>query len=359
MGAVRDLYRGDNDFNFIRVWRPTLVIGLLVALTSVGLLLTRGLNLGIDFEGGGVWEVPVTDVSVEDARTVMDGLGLTESEIQFATNADGTQILRVQAGTDAVDRSSEVTAGVAELAGTGSSAVSVSTVGPSWGEQITEQALRALVFFFIAIAVYMSIRLEWRMAVGALVAVVHDLLFSVGVYSLFQLAVSPATVIAFLTILGFSLYDTIVVFDKARELTARVSGREPYRFIMNRSMNQTLMRSVNTTLTTLLPIGSLLVVGSVFLGATTLQEFALALFIGLASGAYSSIMIAAPITAWFKEREPRFAYSGETPGDGRAVAADPAGSRPAARRARDGAGAPSAGATGAIPPRPRKTKKRR
>ena len=358
MGVLRDLYRGDNDFDFIKLWRPALVIALVMMVGAVALLFTRELNLGIDFEGGGVWEVPVTDVVVGEARDVMDELGFTDSEVQFATSADGSETLRIQAGTDAVEVTGEVTDALAELAGVSTAEVSVSAVGPSWGDQITDQAVRALVFFFIAIALYMSIRLEWRMAVGALGAVVHDLLISVGVYSLFQFPVTPATVIAFLTIMGFSLYDTIVVFDKAQDVTARVSGREPYRFIMNRSMNQTLMRSINTTLTTILPVASLLLVGSVFLGATTLQEFALALFVGLTAGAYSSIMLAAPIVVFFKEREPRFAHAGEArPTD--AANQDPVSDRPPSRRAATITRAPSPAPASSIPPRPRKAKKRR
>jgi preprotein translocase subunit SecF len=363
MSVLQDVYRGDNNFNFIRAWRVGLIVAVIVCVGSVTLLFTRGLNLGIDFEGGGVWEVPVSDVSVEQARDVTDGLGIGEAKIQFATNADGTQILRVQAGVDAVDRTGEVTSALADLAGVTNSEVSVSTVGPSWGDAITKQAVRALVFFFFAITLYMSIRLEWRMAVGALAAVVNDLLLSVGVYSLFRFEVTPATVIAFLTVLGFSLYDTIVVFDKAQDNTARVVGRQPYREIMNRSLNQTLMRSINTTIATILPIMSLLLIGAGFLGAATLKDFGIALFVGLSSGAYSSIMVAAPVVVMLKEREPRFAPAG----DAVPVAAAPVRSsrgRPA-KAAAGGApkpttsATPAASATGPIPARPRKTKKRR
>ncbi len=185
--------------------------------------------------------------------------------------------------------------------------VSVSTVGASWGSDITEASVRALVLFFAAILLYLTIRLEWRMAVAAIVAVAHDVIISVGVYSIFQFEVTPGTVIAFLTILGYSIYDTIVVDDKIKENERFVglTGRMTYAQMVNRSMNQVLLRSINTTVVALLPVISLLVVGSWILGAVTLQEFSLALLVGLTAGAYSSIYVAAPILVWLKEKEPK------------------------------------------------------
>lgn len=357
--TLSSIYNGSNDFDFVRLFKPGLVIAGIVVLLSLTSLFTRGLNLGIDFEGGGVWEVPVTDVGVEDARSALEGVGQGGATIQVVTNADGTTILRVEAEVDAIDRSREITGTLAELAGTTTEEVNVNTVGPTWGEEITNQAQRALVIFFILITLWISWRLEWRMAVGALVAMVHDLLLSVGVYSVFQIQVTPATLISFLTILGYSLYDTIVVFDRAKENAARTVQRTPYRFIMNRTLNQTLMRSVNTTLATIIPIISLLVIGRL-LGADTLEEFSLALLIGLASGAYSSLFVAAPIVSILKEREPKFAY---TEGAG-TTSALPATASTGTRRRQPrpsttttpapGGAAP----TGVIPPRPRKNKRR-
>lgn len=355
MSGFKRLYRGENDIDFRKVWRIGIPLSIVFVILSILSLATRELNLGIDFEGGGVWEVTVVDVSVEDARGVMTGLGEGGAKIQLATSADGTEVLRVQAGVDAVDRSSDITRGLAELAGVDTNQVSVSTVGPSWGDEITRQAQRALIFFFIAITIYISVRLEPKMAVGALVAMVHDLLLSVGVYSLFRIEVTPATLISFLTILGYSLYDTIVVFDRALEISARTVGRTPYRAIMSRTLNQTLMRSVNTTVATILPIVSLLVFGRL-LGAETLEEFAVALLVGLTSGAYSSLFVAAPIVSWLKEREDKFAFTGDgsltlaTAGEGRRRGArpGPAGSAPLA--------APRSGPA-AIPPRPRKKRR--
>jgi preprotein translocase subunit SecF len=194
--------------------------------------------------------------------------------------------------------------------------VSVNSIGPRWGEEITRAAIRALIFFFIAIAIYISIRFEWRMAVAALAAVVHDVLISVGIYSVFGFTVSPATVIAFLTILGFSLYDTIVVFDKVHENTRRfvTAGKTPYGDIVNLSMNQVLMRSINTSLAAVLPVLSLLVVGSWLLGAIALQDFALALLVGLLTGSYSSIFIATPVLAMLKTHQDQWAKIAERSG---------------------------------------------
>jgi preprotein translocase subunit SecF len=182
-------------------------------------------------------------------------------------------------------------------------------VGPSWGRDVSEKALRALIVFFIAIAIYISWQLEWRMAVGAILAVIHDLFISVAVYAIFRFEITPGTVVAFLTILGYSLYDTIVVYDKVRENQVRLSpnGDLTYTDMMNLSLNQTFMRSINTTLSAVLPVLSILFIGAGVLGAVTLEEFGLALLVGLIAGAYSSVFIASPIVAWLKEREPRYA----------------------------------------------------
>ena len=359
-GYLRQLYECTNDFNFIKTFKWGLIIGAVICVVSIISLATRGLNLGIDFEGGGVWEVPVTDVSVEDARDAITPLGAGDAKIQTVTGAAGDERIRVQSEISDPETTSQITTALADLAGTTTEEVAVNTVGPSWGEEITDQAQRALVIFFILVTLYISIRLEWKMAVGALVSMVHDLLLSIGVYSIFGLEVTPATLISFLTILGYSLYDTIVVFDRAQENAARTVAKTPYRYLMNRTLNQTLMRSVNTTLATILPIISMLVVGSLVLGAETLQEFALALLIGLTSGAYSSLFVAAPLVSYLKEREPKFAYTGEaapatlaTPADGAGAITPRAAKRSSATRRPATPAAP----TGAIPPRPRKKKK--
>jgi preprotein translocase subunit SecF len=204
-----------------------------------------------------------------------------------------------------VDR---VTQALAKYANASVNDVSVSTVGPTWGSDVSRKAVQALVIFFILLAVYLSVRFEWKMAASAIIAVIHDIIFTVGVYALTQFEVSPATVTAFLTILGFSLYDTVVVFDKVKEneSTLNAVGRSTYGDMVNRSLNQVLMRSLSTTFVALLPVASLLIIGSLIMGATTLEDFALALLVGLFIGSYSSIFVAAPILAWWKEREPQY-----------------------------------------------------
>jgi preprotein translocase subunit SecF len=202
----------------------------------------------------------------------------------------------------------KVSNAMASAAGVNHNQVSTSSVGPTWGAQITHRALEALIVFFIAVVAYISIRFEPKMAVAAFIAMVHDLLVTVGVYSLFGFQITPDTVIAILTILGYSLYDTVVVFDRVRDNAGGIlkSGDLSYGEMVNLSMNQTLARSINTSLVAILPVLAVLLVGADLLGATTLQNYGLALFVGLMSGAYSSIFIASPLLAWMKEREPRF-----------------------------------------------------
>ena len=298
---VRMLYRGEHFFDFPKMWRKALVASALLVVISIAALLGRGLNLGIEFEGGTSWEVTASGLTVAEVRDELSGTGAESGKIQTL----GTDAIRVRADLDTAQDVEEVTARLAALAGVEVTDVSVTTVGPSWGDQITSKARNALLWFFVIVAGYIALRLEWKMAVGALVAVAHDILISVGVYAVFQFEVTPATVIAFLTIMGYSLYDTIVVYDKVRDVGGRltVTGRYTYSEMMNQSLNQVLMRSINTSITSVLPVLSMLVIGSLFLGALTLREFAIALLIGILVGTYSSIFVAASVVAYMKERE--------------------------------------------------------
>ena len=372
LGVVGSLYRGEQQIDFPRLWRRALIGSLVAVVVSVASFGVRGIDLGIEFEGGTSWEVPAPGVSVAEARDALRGTGAADAKIQTL----GGDTIRVRADIEAPAAVDSVRTALADLAGVTTNDVSVTTVGPSWGSEITAKARNALIAFFALIAVYIAVRLEWKMAVGALVAVVHDIVVSVGFYSVFQFEITPATVIAFLTIMGYSLYDTIVVYDKVREVVGRVSatGRYTYTEMMNLSLNQVLMRSVNTSITSMIPVASMLVIGSFVLGAVTLQEFAIALLVGIVVGTYSSLFVAAAVVARMKEREPAYVEiaerirlrSGATAGGGtRTVAADDAvlGERAAAKRsttARKSGTARSApaSATGAIPPRPRKKKKR-
>jgi len=410
-GALSRLYHGETNINMVGRWKTWFAISGAFLLIGLVALVGSGLNLGIDFTGGTVWEVPAGKADVAKVTAAMSDLGYNDVQVQLVTQNTGSgdkRIMRVeaeataspdQATTKAID---EAKAGLNSIKGklkgesaqrieavranldsiegpfakpvpdelkalqdqideladqlpgskdktklvssaasdmqtqvsaldaaeqaerertgqavsdelaaqTGSNVkeVTVDTVGPSWGQQVSGKARTALIVFLIAISIYITLRFEFRMAMATLAALIHDLLIVVGIYAIFQFPVTPATVIALLTILGFSIYDGIVVFDRVDENTKLLGrkSRMTYSEMANMSLNQVLMRSLNTSITALLPIASVLVLGSFVLGATTLEEFGLALFLGLLSGAYSSIFIATPLLAILKEREPRY-----------------------------------------------------
>ncbi|MEY2582303.1 MAG: preprotein translocase subunit SecF [Ilumatobacteraceae bacterium] len=302
------LYHGETAIDFYgRRWWGLGFSAVLLLITLASLIF-QGLNLGLDFKGGVAWEVPAKNLTVEQARSILDAHQINggDAKIQERTSASGS-VLLIQVGDQSVAKRQEVKEALAAAAKVDPESVSVNSVSSTWGRSITEKAIRALIIFLILVALFIAWRLEWRMALAAIIAMLHDVLISVGVYSVFRFEVTPATVVAFLTILGFSLYDTIVVFDKVNENTDRFAGaRVPYPDIVNVSMNQVLMRSLNTSLAAVLPVLSLLVLGARFLGAVTLRDFALALLVGLLTGSYSSIFIASPLLAMLKQREPRF-----------------------------------------------------
>jgi len=377
-GRLGQLYHGETRFDFVgraKLWMVISGVLILAGLVSLG---TRGLNLGIDFRGGVVWELPAGDATVEQVRDALIADGLPDAKVQTLESDDGVR-LRVQNESLGIEREQEISGQLAGLAGVAESEVVLNSVGPSWGEEISRKALRALVFFLIAITIYVTLRFEFKMALATLVALFHDILVTIGVYSLGYFPVTPATVIAFLTILGYSIYDGIVVFDRVDENTRLVSStnRVTYGAMVNLSLNQTLMRSLNTQLTAMLPMLSLLLVGSLIMGATTLEEFALALLIGQIAGAYSSIFIASPVLAILKEREPRFKDVRRRI-EARAASAGPIDAPPvdddvvsrsagAGERRSAAAATPTATATvsrpaapsGPIPPRPRKKTRKR
>ena len=309
MGIASDLYRGRNDFDFPKLWKRVGIVSTILVLISIGSFFTRGLNLSIDFEGGSVWEIPSQDFTEAQADAALQPYGANSMEkFQEATTAEGGRIVRVSGRVDNVAEGAKAAESLAQAAGLEPGEVKVNTVGPSWGADITAQARLSLIVFMVLVTAYISWRLETRMAAAAMLAVVHDIIITVGVYSVFQLEVTPATVISFLTILGFSLYDTIVVYDRVQENGSRLSrtGQYTYTAIMRRSLNQVFMRSLNTTMVTILPVISMLVVGQVIFGQSTLGDFSLALLIGLVSGTYSSLFVAPPLTVWLKEKEPRW-----------------------------------------------------
>ncbi len=301
MSLITRLYRGETTFDFIsQRYRWFLLSGVLLAISILSLLV-RGLDGSVDFTGGTIVEADnAAEASIGDVRAALADIGQEGARVQLT--GGGTVIVQTEA-LDAADQD-ELVAAVAAVAGVSPDETNVDAVGPTFGAEVTRRAVQALIIFLIVVVLFISWRFEWKMALGALAALFHDLIITAGVYSVVGFEVTPATVIAILTILGYSLYDTVVVFDKITENVNDLNTRNTFTEIANLSMNQVLMRSINTSLTTLLPIGSLLFIGSYLLGAATLREFALALFIGVAAGTYSSIFVATPLLAMWKEREP-------------------------------------------------------
>jgi preprotein translocase subunit SecF len=308
------LTRGETSFDFAGRWKRWFAISGAVILAGLISLGVRGLNFSIDFRGGTVWEVPST-ASISEARAVVGAAvpGYGQSTVQSLTNSQtGQRTIKVEAAAKLTSNAGEVAAvtnALAKMAHVSPNEVQLNDIGPSWGSDITDKAIEAVIIFLVAVSIYIWLRFEGKMAVAALTALVHDIVVTVGIYSISGLQVSPDTVIAFLTILGYSLYDTIVVFDRVQENTRGLAStnRLTYSDTVNISMNQVLARSMNTSLVAILPILSILVIGSWILGATALEDFGLALFVGLTTGAYSSIFIASPLLALMKEREPRYA----------------------------------------------------
>ena len=288
-----------------RRWVGITISGILILLTVLSLW-TRGLNLGIDFEGGVSWDVPAENgFTTGDAEDVLEANDLSAegARIQERSSDAGT-FIKVQVGDQPAEVGESMRQAFAEAAEVDVVNVNVNLVSSTWGDEITEKALRALVIFLSLVALFIAFRFEWRMAIAAILAMIHDVVISVGIYSIFQFLVTPATVIAFLTILGYSLYDTVVVFDRIRENESRVGTKKPlYADIVNVSMNQVLMRSLNTSFSAIIPVLSLLVVGAWIMGQSTLTEFAVALLIGMLTGAYSSILVAVPLLFWLKQTD--------------------------------------------------------
>ena len=299
------LYRGDVSIDFVKRRNTWYLISLAIVLVALGGLFFRGLNYGIEFRGGVEFQAQISNPSdkVEDVTNAVTGTGIeaAQSPVVVASNNDS---IRVQTEPLSLDEINIITEA---LTAEGSTEVSTSSIGPTWGEAIAKKALTGLIVFVILVVIFIwAYFREWRMSVAAIVALGHDLLITVGVYALTGFEVTPATVTGFLTILGFSLYDTVVVFDKVRENTRNItaSTRRTYSESANLALNQTLVRSINTSIAALLPVGAILYVGVFQLGSGPLKDLALALFVGMAAGAYSSIFIATPLLAQLKMREP-------------------------------------------------------
>lgn len=305
-GFAHKLYTGQLTYQFIPHRKRWYVVTAVIILVALGGLIFRGLNLGIDFRGGVEFRanVSATSASADDIRRAVLDTGLPE--------LDGTQVVelgsdQVQIQTRALD-SSEVTTlkkGIAKASGSSESSVTYSKVGSQWGSQITKKAVQALVVFLVLVMLLIwAYFREWKMSVTAMLGLLNNLIVTLGVYALVGFAFTPATLIGMLTILGYSLYDTVVVFDKVRELT-RDLDRSPYTYdeAVNRALNQVFVRSVNTTIIGVLPVAALLFTGVFVLGSGPLQDLGMALFVGMLAGGYSSIFVATPLLTEFRRNE--------------------------------------------------------
>ena len=305
MSLASRLYHGETSFDIVGRRRLWFTISGVLVLVSLISLIVPGLNFGIDFKGGAVFRVqPERPVSEAQVRRAVG----SAAEVVQVTENEPVQVI-VQTEELAQPEVARIRTELATLAGVERNEVSTENIGSKWGSTVSRKAVIALLVFLVVVTIYVSLRMEFKMAVAALVALLHDLIITAGIFALARFEVTPATVIALLTILGYSLYDTVVVFDKVRENTGALTAmsRTTYSQATNLAVNQTMMRSLNTSLASLLPILGLLLVGSYLLGAETLKDLALALFVGVAAGAYSSIFIAPPIVAMWKEKEPRYA----------------------------------------------------
>ena len=358
-GPLSRLYRGETRFDFVgkrKIWFS--ISTAIIVLGVISIVLRGGLNLGIDFKGGTEWTIAAPGITQTEATDALSGTGLVDPQVELlgtgskqtlnvqsdlnklsqdqqaainksvekallavtaanapktppttTTTVEPTTTTTAKAGAAATSASTTSTTSPTSTAPTTpEDKISVTNVGPTWGSSITNKAIEALIIFFIVVAIYISIRFEPKMALAAFIAMLHDVLVAIGIYSIFNFQVTPDTVVAILTILGYSLYDTVVVFDRVRDNTKGIgsSGRLTYPQLINLSMNQTLARSINTSMVAILPVLAVLLIGAQLLGATTLQSYGLALFVGLLSGAYSSIFIASPVLCMMKEREDRW-----------------------------------------------------
>ncbi|WP_329048153.1 protein translocase subunit SecF [Amycolatopsis sp. NBC_01488] len=318
------LYVGTGAFDVVGKRRRWYIFFAALVLVCLASMIFRGFNLGIEFEGGTQIQMPATGthgVITEDQAkaSFQKALGRPATEAQKVGSGKASTI---QIRTDTLDAAdvAKVKQGLfQDLGPIGSNgqssvqAISDSAVSASWGGEISQKALIALGVFLVAVVIFLGIYFDLRMAAAALVSLLHDILVTAGVYSLVGFEVTPATVIGLLTILGFSLYDTVVVFDKVRENTRGLLGltRRTYGEAANLALNQTLMRSFNTAFIALLPILGLLIVGYVLLGSGTLQDLALVQLTGTLVGVLSSVALATPLLVDFKMRDPKYQQQAE------------------------------------------------
>src|SRR5829696_2561087 len=343
---MRTLFRrldsGEAVFDFIGSRKRWYAVSGLLLLICIGSFALRGFNYGIEFSGGTSFQFRAASAQPAEVQEVAEQAGAEVQSTPQIVGSGGSRQVLLKTGEMAPTAQTRVKDA---LQSRFDQEVTVQAVSSSWGSDITKAAIRGLIFFLIAVCIFIAIRFEWKMAVGAIVALFHDLLLTAGIYSIVGFEVTPSTIVGLLTILGFSLYDTVVVFDKVDENSRGILGgsRITYSGAANLAVNQTLMRSINTSLIALLPVAGLLFVGAGLLGVGTIKDLALVLFVGLAAGAYSSIFLATPIVCDLKEREPKYAALARRVAAKRSATA--ASQQPVDRRqaAAGAAGAPAAG----------------
>ncbi len=338
-----DLYTGKRSVPVVPHRRRFYLVSLVMLVIAVLGLVTQGLNLGLEFRGGSEFRVATTATPGDYEQIARGAVGASEDERGVGVTLVGNNTVRVQTERLSDTDSQKVRTDLAKAFGVAESEVSGTFIGPSWGASVSKQALRALVIFLLAVALLMTVYFRnWKMAAAGLIALAHDLVITVGIYAWSGFEVSPATMIGFLTVLGYSLYDTVVVFDKVRENTneAFANGRLTFAQAANLAVNQTMVRSINTTVIGLLPITAVLAVGAVFLGPGVLLDLSLVLFVGILIGAYSSIFIATPLLVSLRRR------------DESVVELDKKAARYQARKAKDVAAAEAAEAAGELPGEP-------
>ncbi len=310
MSVFRRLYRGETRFNFIGTRRRWYLASLVLVVICVLSFVFRGFNLGVEFKGGTQFQIQVkgTSITAKQAEASFAAAGVPAADAARQVGSGTTRQIVVK--TKNIDPGTQNTlkTKVAKDLGIPQTNITLQSVSSSWGHDITVKAIEGLIVFLIVVSIYLSIRFQWRMAVGAFIALIHDLIVAAGIYSIVGFEVTPSTVVGLLTILGFSLYDTVVVYDKVAENSKDITAgsRMTFSEAANLAVNQTLMRSINTSLIALLPVAGLLFVGAGILGVGTIKDLALILFVGLASGAYSSLFLATPIVCDLTERQPAY-----------------------------------------------------
>lgn len=297
------LYRGETAYDFVgrrKFWYAISVLLVIVALTGLGV---RGLFMGVEFQGGAVFNTPPdASISTQEARDVVNEQIGRDARVQTLGNG----ALRIQVTDLEAEQSDATRAALADALGVATQDVNAELVGPSWGKQVTEKATQGMIIFMVLVCLYLAFAFEWRMSLAAMVALVFDLSVTVGVYALAGFEVTPATVVGLLTVLSYSLYDTVVVFDKVQEKVKSFDKQSRYTYgeLANQAVNSVLIRSINTSITGVLPVAALLFIGTGLLGGGMLKDIALPLLVGMLAGTYSSLFIATPVVVDFRLRAP-------------------------------------------------------